>query len=85
MTDLKEAVKKTLVGQKAQWAMVLSEWGVYLPHQTDGYLLFCRLLLCMWSNLYLFVGNDFLKMILQLYPCNTMRIFYVFVFLYDTY
>jgi hypothetical protein len=38
--ELKEVVKKTLVNQKAQWAMVLSDWGVYLPHQTDGYFIY---------------------------------------------
>lgn len=41
--ELRELVKKTLISQKAQWASVLSEWGVYLPHQTDGYLLFTLL------------------------------------------
>ena len=36
MFELKDVVKKTLVGQKAQWAMALSDWGVYVPHQTEG-------------------------------------------------
>jgi hypothetical protein len=35
--ELREVVRKLLLSQRAQWAASLSDWGVYLPHQTDGY------------------------------------------------
>lgn len=36
MAELRDTVRKQLITEKVAWASNLSEWGVYVPHETDA-------------------------------------------------